>query len=97
METMYGVKGTLQDGIFFTEESIPSATAIQQIKVEISRQNSNLMEVKARMAAQAKQLGANAIMSFKYGQKPHKWYEQVFTFKWDTESWHGEGVAVKAM
>jgi uncharacterized protein YbjQ (UPF0145 family) len=47
------------------------------------------------MAREAKSIGANAIMNFKYGQKKHKTWELVLTFKWDTESWHGEGDAVK--
>jgi len=97
METMYGVKGTLQDDVFFTEENIINAQQIRKIAVEISRQNSNLTEVKSRMAKQAKLVGGNAVVSFKYGQKAHKWYEQVFSFKWDTESWHGEGIVVKAI
>ena len=36
----------------------------------------------------------NAIINFKYGQRAHQWGEKAFTFKWDTESWYGEGDAV---
>ena len=95
MEDRFGVKGTLYDDIFFTESNVSGATQLQHLKVEISRQNSNLTEVKQRMANQAHDLGATAITNFRYGQKKHQWWELVFTFKWDTESWHGEGDAVK--
>jgi hypothetical protein len=95
MEQRFGVLGTTSDGIFFTETAIVGATPRRRIKVEISRQNANLGEVKQRMASEARGAGANAIMNFRYGQKAHVWWQLVFTFKWDTESWHGEGDAVK--
>ncbi len=95
MESRFGVEGTLCKGVFFTEQSIPGSTTIRHLHVEISRQNSNLSEVKERLAAQAIQIGATAISNFRYGQKAHKIWELVLTFKWDTESWHGEGDAVK--
>lgn len=95
METRAGVKGTVASDIFFTEEAIPSTSVLRHLHVEISRQNSNLLEVKERLAQEAKSLGATAIMNFRYGQKKHEWWQLVFTFKWDTESWHGEGDAVR--
>lgn len=96
MESRFGVRGTVCDGIFFTESAISSATVLRHVHVEISRQNADLTEVKTRLAQQAKALGVTAITNFRYGQKKHQWWELVFTFKWDTESWHGEGDAVKA-
>jgi hypothetical protein len=95
METRYGVNGTICDGVFFTEQIIPGASAIEHLHCEISRQNSNLTEVKQSLADQASRYNANVVMNFRYGQKKHEWWELVFTFKWDTESWHGEGDAVK--
>lgn len=95
METRLGVNGTLCDDVFFTESNITGIAPIRKIHVEISRQNSNLFEVKKQMAGEAKSIGANAVMNFKYGQKKHKTWELVLTFKWDTESWHGEGDAIK--
>jgi hypothetical protein len=95
METRSGVKGTVLNDIFFTEDSIPSASVLRHLHVQISRQNSNLLEVKEQLAREAKSSGANAIINFRYGQKKHEWWELVFTFKWDTESWHGEGDAVR--
>jgi hypothetical protein len=89
-----GMYGTEVDGIFFTESfPSPDCPQLREIKVERSRQNSNLPEIKKMMAAQAKAAGANAIVGFKYGQRAHKWY-QLHIFKWDTESWYGEGIAV---
>jgi hypothetical protein len=60
MEQRAGVSGTVLNDVFFTEKPIPGATVLKHLRVEISRQNSNLSE-----------------------------------FKWDTESWFGEGDAVE--
>jgi hypothetical protein len=95
MESRFGVKGLSHRDIFFTEDRIPSATPIKHLQVEISRQNSHLNEVKDQLASQAAVIGATAIMNFRYGQKKHEWWELIFTFKWDTESWHGEGDAIR--
>ena len=95
METRLGVNGTVYDDVFFTESTIKGMSSLKHIHVEISRQNSNLFEVKKRMASETKSIGANAVMNFKYGQTKHKTWELVLTFKWDTESWHGEGDAIK--
>ena len=94
MEERYGVKGTVTEGIFFTEGAIPGASALRHLHVEISRQNSTLADVKARLAEEAKALGCTAVMHFRYGQKKHQWWENLLP-KWDTESWHGEGDAVR--
>ena len=95
MEERYGLKGTICEGIFFTESSVPNIPKLQHLHVEISRQNSNLAEVKETLARKVKTVGGNVLMNFSYGQKKHQWWELVFTLKWDTESWHGEGDAVK--
>ena len=94
MERRYGVRGTVCMGIFFTEDNMPSAVTIKQVSVEISRQNLNLLEVKKEMANQASKVGANAIMNFRYGQRKHD-FMKMLSFRWDSESWHGEGIAVK--
>jgi len=93
MEQRHGVRGTVQDGVFFTESSIPEAKLVKHLHVEISRQNATLSEVKSRLAAEVRTCGGTALMGFRYGQKKHHWTE-LFAFKWDTESWHGEGDAV---
>lgn len=94
METRYGVKGTLCDEIFFTESKISEVSILKHIQVDISRQNSDLSEVKQQLARDAKAVGAKAIMNFRYGQKKHQWWQLVL-IKWDTESWYGEGDAIK--
>jgi|ERR1035437_3620325 hypothetical protein len=95
MEEFAGATGNWHDGVFFTEGIMRGGSPIgDHIEVEISRQNSNLTEVKTEMARQAKARGANVIQNFRYGQKAHQWWELVFTFKWDTESWHGSGDAL---
>jgi hypothetical protein len=96
MESRFGVRGTVYDGVFFTEAQIPGAKVIRHLHVEISLQNADLGQVKRRLAAEARDCDATAIMNFRYGQKKHQWWELVFTFKWDTESWHGNGDAVKS-
>ena len=95
MEELAGARGNWHQGVFFTEGVVQApAQPRGRIQVEISRQNSNLTEVKNEMARQATAKGANVIQNFQYGQKAHKWWELVFTFKWDTESWHGAGDAI---
>jgi hypothetical protein len=94
MEVRYGLPGTELNGVFFTEKSVSGATQLKHIKVEISRQNSDLSEVKARLAEQVHRAGGNALINFRYGQRKHGWWE-LFLLKWDTESWHGEGDAVR--
>lgn len=97
MVQRHGVTGIEQEGIFFTESDLPDAKVIGRVSVEISRQNSNLAAVRTELAAKARALGANAIAGFTYGQKSHLWWEQILTFKWDSESWVGEGKAVRVI
>jgi hypothetical protein len=92
MEQKFGVSGTTTDGIFFTEEALPRAAIRRRLSVEISRKNANLGEVKRKMATEARALGANAVINFRYGQRAHKWWDSLM-LKWDTESLHGEGDA----
>jgi hypothetical protein len=95
MEEFAGAIGNWHNGVFFTEAAVRIAAHPRgRIQVEISRQNANLAEVKSEMARQATMKGANVVQNFQYGQKAHKWWELIFTFKWDTESWHGAGDAI---
>ncbi len=92
MEERYGVRGTVQDDVFFTEDAISRAATVRHLHVEISRQNANLTEVKRALAIEVRGCGGNALANFRYGQRARKWW----SFGWDTESWHGEGDAVRA-
>lgn len=85
-------RGTEVAGVFFTEDTPSAARPIARVTVEISRQNSNLTEVKAELARKVKAAGGNALISFRYGQKAHPWW-QMLALKWDSESWYGEGTA----
>ena len=90
-----GLEGNLFDGVFFSESlSPPGMPIVGHLSVKINRQNSNLSEVKKQMAARALTMGANSVVNFRYGQTSHKWWQLVFTFRWDSESWFGEGDAV---
>jgi len=91
----YNLKGSEKDGIFFTESDSPESPIIKKVIIEISKQNANLSELKIKMAKDVSALDANAIINFKYGQKRHKWWQLFIDFKWDSESWWGEGDAVK--
>lgn len=95
MEIRSGVKGTLHDAVFFTEEPVLSAAVLRHLKVTIPRQNANLNDVKELLARKAKKSGATAVVSFRYGQKKTAWWRLFITSTWDTESWFGEGDAVK--
>lgn len=93
MEELGGLKGNFHAGIFFSEQS-SGATTLKQIAVKKNRQNFTLVQIKDMMAVDAKAVGANAIVDFRYGQRSHKWYQLAFQIKWDTEAWFGEGRAV---
>jgi hypothetical protein len=94
MEERAGVHGTTHEDVFFTESIIPGASVIRHVHVEISRQNATLTEVKTRLASEVRACGGNGLMAFRYGQKKHSGL-QLLAFKWDTESWHGEGDAIR--
>jgi hypothetical protein len=79
-------------GVFFTEDPGEQfRLSPRLLKVEISRQNSNLRQVKQRLVSLVRDAGGNALVGFRYGQRSHSILQQVLTLKWDTESWHGEG------
>ena len=92
MEEFGGLKGNYHGGIFFSEQSSEAPTR-QLINATKNRQNFTLTQIKDMMAVQARSAGANAIVDFRYGQRSHKWYQQL-TIKWDSEAWFGEGRAV---
>jgi hypothetical protein len=89
----HGVKGTIADDVFFTEHDVSGGRVATRIKVEVSRQNANLVEVKKKMAAKATAAGATVIANFRYGQRPHRGLKLLIP-KWDSESWYGEGDAL---
>ena len=94
MEERNGVRGVVAADIFFTEEGVPNAVPLKHLKIQISRQNSDLSAVKSKLATEAKAAGGTAVMNFRYGQRPHKGLKLLLP-KWDTESWYGEGDAIQ--
>ena len=90
------MRKTLCDGIAFYEGRPPSASCMQNIEARIggilkSAQLSTLDDVKRVLASQAKQLGANAVVDFRYGQKSVGIFASIFSR--DDVNWHGSGVA----
>ena len=81
--------------MFFTEGEL-QGTVLGPVSVRMNRQNTSLTDVKQAMAREAQAKGANAVARFKYGQKAQRPWEQVFTLRWDSVRWFGEGVLVKA-
>ena len=92
MDELGGLKGNFHNGIFFSEQSCGAQT-VRAISATKNRQNFTLTQIKDMMVNEARSVGANAIVDFRYGQRAHKWY-QLSGLKWDTEAWFGEGRAV---
>ena len=74
------------DGIIFCEGALAGAE-VSKIRIELSRQNALLNELKSRMASQAKSFGANAIINYSYKQEKK-------LFGWDSLSLVGTGTAI---
>lgn len=90
----HGARGTVHRGVFITEQDLPGEN-LGLLSVTISRQNADLGEIKERLAAQALARGANAISRLSYGQRKHGPGQLINPFRWDTESWFGEGHALQ--
>ena len=86
MEERFGQRGTVVDGVFFTEGPLPGEDR-GSAAVTIGRQNSNLSEVKQRLVQQVLDRGGNALSDFEYGQAGRKWWK----IGWDEEQWYGSG------
>lgn len=88
----HGACGTIHRGVFITEQDLPGDD-LGFVSVTIGRQNADLGQIKELLAAQALSRGANAIAQLNYGQRKHSAGQLVNPFRWDTESWFGEGRA----
>ena len=95
MKAPDGKVGVEFNDVLFTESAIPNATSIKRLSIFIRQQNSTLDDVKRDLSIQAKAIGANAIMNFRYGQRLATLWEALIKFEWDIELWYGEGDAVK--
>ncbi len=82
----------LYKDIIFVEGEIPYTHSLGLIDIhlgfEFGAQLKNLNDVKERMRIEAKQLGANCIVDFKYGQKAK-------LLALDDVQFYGNGIAVR--
>lgn len=87
-------RGTKVDGIFFTEaDDLDGMKVIGPIEWSAAGQNQDLRYVKAGLAAAAKDLGANAVVRYQYGQRGRSWLGSLGGV--DGEKWYGNGIAVR--
>jgi hypothetical protein len=90
----HGAQGTLHGDVFITEGELPGEN-LGVVQAHIGRQNANLSEIKEQLAQKAARRGANGVAHLKYGQRKHGPLELMNPFRWDTESWFGEGEAIR--
>ncbi len=82
--------GTYVDGIFFTEDIIDEPHQIVgAVRADSVRMNSNQSELRKKLATIVTRKGANAVMSYKYGQK------RTLLSIWDDTKWQASGIAIK--
>jgi len=81
---------TKVDGVYFSEGTF-EGQVIGPIVLKAPTQNTNLAETKKLMAAEAKRLGGNGVMEFRYSQKADR---GANLFKWDTERLNLTGTVV---
>ena len=81
---------TKVDGVYFSEGTF-EGQVIGPIVLKAPTQNTNLAETKKLMAAEAKRLGGNGVMEFRYSQKADR---GANLFKWDTELLNLTGTVV---
>ncbi len=83
--------GNYSGGIYFTEGGeIRVRQTLGRERVESKRMNSNLAELKMKLAEKARRKGGNAVIDYKYGQK------RTLLSIWDDTMWYAEGVVVVA-
>lgn len=90
---------SLFDGVIFIEGSEYCGRVLGNVEYEkdsfYNNQLKNLDNVKAQLAHKAKQMGANVIADFKYGQKNTSWFRSFLLAFDDNINWYGSGVAIK--
>ena len=86
------------DGIIFIEGSEEGCPVLGRIEYKkegfYNQQLKNLDHVKAQLAEKAKNLGANAVVNFKYGQKNTSWIRSILLSFDDNLNWFASGDAV---
>lgn len=64
-----GLSGHEFEGIFFTEQGVLGVPVLAQCTGSSNVQNTHIDALKRQLAAQARAVGANTIINFKYVQK----------------------------
>ena len=90
---------TVLDNVIFIEGSEEYISNFGQIVYKkgmglYNNQLKNLDDVKAQLAQKTKELGGNAVVNFKYGQKNTSWIKSLLLRFDDNVNWFGEGMAV---
>ena len=89
----------LHNDIIFIEGSEKFIKSFGKIEYRKDRyynnQLQNIDNVKEQMSNKAKQLGANAIINFKYGQRNTTWLRSMLLAFDDNVNWFGSGEAVQ--
>jgi hypothetical protein len=89
---------SISSGVIFLEDTHPDAVPIRTLEVSIGgfmshSQLKTLDDVKAKMAEEALQIGANIIVKFTYGQKAPGFWREIISL--DNVHWYGTGIAAK--
>ncbi|MBQ3116082.1 MAG: hypothetical protein IJC07_03540 [Clostridia bacterium] len=86
------------EDVIFVEGEIPFERSLGTVEYKkkgiINEQFKNLDNVKYQLAVKAKEVGANAVIKFKYGQKNTSWFRAMILSIDDNVNWFGSGEAV---
>ena len=86
------------EGIMFIEGHCEFAESKGNIEYKkdsfFNQQFRNLDDVKHQLAVKAKNVGANAIINFKYGQKTVSFFKAILLGTDDNVNWYANGEAV---
>ena len=85
---------SIVDGVLFSDKDLPGED-LGNLVISISKQNALPSDIKKKMAAKAKSIGANAVSNFETAQSGHHWLFTASILMWDTESLYGVGIGRK--
>ncbi|MCR5068040.1 MAG: hypothetical protein K6A14_08280 [Erysipelotrichaceae bacterium] len=88
---------SIMDGIIFIEGEMKDARLLEPIKYVkdsfYNQQLKNLNDIKRQLVSKAKDMGANAVVDFKYGQKSTTMLRSMLLALDDNINWYAEGIA----
>lgn len=82
-----GLSGHYFEDIFFTEQDVTGVTRLAKCNASSNVQNTHIDKLKRQIAEQARKVGANAVVNFRYAQRA-----TVFSFS--SVTWDASGEAV---